>query len=92
MSSRNAALRKSVYLVVQEGGSSTELYLHVLPSLRTAESYRRSCAKGAYRTSSPVEVAAALVGAPGFIPAVEAVLTATLTIEYPSRAAGRATR
>jgi hypothetical protein len=42
---------KLVYYVVQEGGTSQELYLHSFNQKREAERYQRSCANGAYRSS-----------------------------------------
>ena len=44
------------FCVIQEGGSSTELYLHVSDSADDAEAFRKSCAtEGAYRTSGVIE-------------------------------------
>ncbi len=42
---------KQCYFVVQEGGSSNELYLHTFNQRRNAQRYRHSCSKAAYRTS-----------------------------------------
>jgi hypothetical protein len=44
------------YYVVQEGGTSQELYLSAFKQKRDAERYRKSAAKGSYRTS-PVGLA-----------------------------------
>ncbi len=47
---------ETVYLVVQEGGASNELYLWVGDSAAAAVAYRADCAEGAYRTTEPIEV------------------------------------
>lgn len=51
---------KTVHLVVQQGGASTEMYLHTFGSLREANTYRRSAARASYKTTEPVEIPAAL--------------------------------
>lgn len=45
-----------VYLVLQEGGSSTETYLHAFETAAQADEFRIDCAKSAYRTTVPVPV------------------------------------
>jgi len=45
-----------VHMVLQEGGSSRELYLHAYATPEKANEFRVSCAKGAYRTSPVIEV------------------------------------
>lgn len=42
------------YVYIQEGGTSTELYLHVHDTMQEAENGRASCAKAAYRTTAIV--------------------------------------
>lgn len=50
-----------MYLVIQEGGSSAELYPHLFDRRREAEVYRVACAKeGAYRTTPLIKVPARL--------------------------------
>lgn len=44
------------YALIQEGGSSAELYLHVWDTLEDAEQDRLECAEASYRTTEPVEV------------------------------------
>ena len=56
----NAPEAPAGFLVVQEGGSSEEIYIHVSNTADEAEAHRIECAKGAYRTSSVFEVPAAL--------------------------------
>lgn len=51
-----ACLANKAYAVIQEGGSSTELYLHAHDSKEAAEQDRVDCAKGAYRTGDIVEI------------------------------------
>ena len=72
---------KTNYLVVQQGGSSTEFYIHALSTLRQVERYRKSCDRAAYATSEPIEVPAALVEQDGFLDAVQDVMSAMAGIE-----------
>lgn len=58
--SNNAPEEPRGYLVVQEGGWSEEIYIHVSTTADDAEAHRIECAKGAYRTSSVLEVPAAV--------------------------------
>lgn len=43
-----------MWVVIQEGGSSVELYEHHFYKLEEAEAFRYSCAEGAYATTEPV--------------------------------------
>ncbi|XAI97195.1 hypothetical protein [Dolichospermum phage Dfl-JY45] len=56
----NAPDAPSAYLVIQEGGTSEEIYIHVSTSAEDAEAHRIECGEGAYRTSSVLEVPAAV--------------------------------
>ncbi|GBG14492.1 peptidoglycan lytic exotransglycosylase [Novimethylophilus kurashikiensis] len=79
------AVRGSVYAVIQEGGSSTELYLHLLDTAEEAEEYRVECEEeGSYRTSDVVELPASLANRPDFHQHVANLVQATLTVDYPS--------
>lgn len=50
-----------MYVVVQQGGSSAELYAHFCSSMAEARADRRDCwREGAYKTSEPVRVSARL--------------------------------
>lgn len=77
-------LPKSDYAVVQEGGSSVEIYLHSHDNEAAAQSDRVSCAKAAYRTSEIIEIPAS-VAALGerFYEAAEELLKASLDVDYP---------
>lgn len=76
------AASRSVFVVIQEGGSSMERYLHAHGSLEEAEEDRIDCARGAYRTSRIIEIPGAL-GALGevFYGAVEEILDAQDDLE-----------
>jgi hypothetical protein len=71
------------YAVVQEGGTSQEVYLHVSSTRANAEAFREECADAAYRTSEilsvPPQVAA--LGEPAYA-FVEAVLQASNALEH----------
>lgn len=71
------------YLVVQEGGSSMEIYVHSSPTEEEAEEFRVSCARGAYRTSPVIEVPSELAAlGETFYECVEDVLKGTLDFGY----------
>lgn len=48
------------FVVVQQGGSSGEVYIHSSETREDAEAFRVSCEEGAYQTSEVIEVSAAL--------------------------------
>jgi hypothetical protein len=46
-----------VFLVIQQGGASTEMYAHTFDTREQADEYRaKAYENGAYRTSEPLEV------------------------------------
>ena len=49
---------KTMHVVVQEGGSTGELYAHGFTRRRDATRFTRSCARASYRATAPVEVPA----------------------------------
>lgn len=51
---------KPIYLVVQQGGSSREFYLHTFDTIKEVDDYRKSCDKAAYRTSAPIKITKAV--------------------------------
>lgn len=51
---------KKLFIVVQEGGSSSEYYIHAHDTLNEANKDRKGCAEASYRTSKPIEVPTAL--------------------------------
>jgi len=59
----NAPEPSTGWLVVQEGGSSTELYVHVSRERSEAEAFRASASEAAYRTSPVLEVPACIAEA-----------------------------
>lgn len=71
------------YIVVQEGGSSTELYVHAHPTLADAEDDRQICAAAGYRTSPVTEVPEVLLALGSiFYSALDAVVSSTVAIDY----------
>jgi hypothetical protein len=74
---------KLVWYVVQEGGSSTELYLHGFDTRRQADAYRKRAAKSAYRTSPPVSAPRALADMPDFDRVLEEIIHEVTNIGYP---------
>lgn len=78
------ATLQPAYIVVQQGGSSGELYVHSHRSVAEAVKDRKSCAEAAYMTSAIIEVPA-VVAALGetFYEAAEAIVEATTNLGYP---------
>lgn len=73
-----------VFGVVQEGGSSTELYFSLHDTRAEADAFRQDCAEnGSYRTSPVIPLPAHLAEDPDAINAFAAVLMATTRIDYP---------
>lgn len=75
---------KPAYAVVQEGGSSVEIYLHVSDTLADAEAFRLDCTNdGGYRTSGVIEVPAAVASLGEAVYAfTQDVLQASLDFDY----------
>lgn len=73
-------------VVLQEGGSSSEgFYVHQFDTPKQAESYRRSAARAAYRTTVPVLVPGGLASHPKFEQIVRELLSAADDVDYPSK-------
>lgn len=51
---------KNLYMVIQQGGSSTEMYIHPHNTLREACADIKSCAKASYNTSGPIKIPGSL--------------------------------
>lgn len=49
------------FAVIQQGGSSEELYLHISTTEHDAEAFLRSCEDAAYATSGVIEVPRSLM-------------------------------
>jgi hypothetical protein len=47
---------KKLYLVIQQGGSSREMYVHAHGTLTEARKDRKSCEKASYQTTEPIRV------------------------------------
>lgn len=76
---------KMAYVLIQEGGSSDELYIHSHESLLDAEEDRVSCSRdGAYRTSEIIEVPENLATQEGFYEIVEKLLVASRHLSCPA--------
>lgn len=69
------------WIVVQEGGSSSEIYAHSFDCEEGANLFRMGCSEGGYRTGKPVKVPAFLVDDPNFGIALEEILKTTLNLE-----------
>jgi len=71
---------KTFPLVIQEGGSTGEIYVHGFYSLRDARRFRVSAARAAYRTSAPIRVPIELAE---HLDVIEDIVTASLNPVYP---------
>jgi hypothetical protein len=70
---KRGGIAEPAYVMIQEGGSSTELYLHAWGSEGEAEDDRADCTTdGAYRTTEVVTVPAHLASHPAFYDVAEA--------------------
>lgn len=75
---------KSAFLVIQEGGSSMEMYAHGHDTLEDADADRFSCRdNGSYRTSEVIEVPETLASHPDFWEIAEQIARAALEVDYP---------
>ena len=72
-------MRRAVYLIVQEGGTTGELYVHTHNNRRSAEKDRVSCAGAGYRTTPVIRVPRALADTPRFYEILEAVARSVVT-------------
>jgi hypothetical protein len=73
---------KPAFYIVQEGGSSEELYVHGFDSSKDAEAHRVSCSKSSYRTTEVVEVPGAVANCDGnFDQALADVLKSMSSLE-----------
>ncbi|WP_157657726.1 hypothetical protein [Burkholderia ubonensis] len=73
-----------VYVLIQEGGSSYELYIHAHHTLDEADADRVSCEdNGAYRTSDIIEVPTSLADHPGFYELAEQLVCSVVKTRSP---------
>lgn len=80
-----AAESDFVWLVVQEGGTSDELFAATYDTYDNAEAFRWSCEQdGSYRTTVPVEVPRSMAGNPNFHGIAERLARDVVNIDYPS--------
>jgi hypothetical protein len=76
----------STYLVVQEGGSSVDIYTHVFDTEKDAKAYRSSSADdGSYRTSAPILLPISLTGHPAFGAVAEAIAKGAASVDFPDQ-------
>lgn len=73
-----------VHLVVQEGGSSTEIYFAQFATADEAQAHRDSCAEAAYRTSPVIPVPRSLAEHPEFGNTIHEILRGTWMLGYPT--------
>ncbi len=72
------------HLVVQEGGSSSEFYVHEFDTEADAQNHRIECEVGcSYRTGEIVSVPRWLAQAPGFCDLAEQLIQSSACVEYP---------
>lgn len=82
---RGTRTKSKCFLVIQEGGTSDELYAHGFDTRAAARRYRRNCeTDGAYRTSEVLEVPRTLMDHPDFMEVAEAIAGASISVDFPS--------
>jgi hypothetical protein len=75
---------EQVFVLIQEGGTSFELYIHAHSSRMDAEDDRVSCeTDGAYQTSNILEVPSSLGNLPGFYELAEQLVCSVATLASP---------
>lgn len=73
------------FIVIQEGGSSAELYAHCFDTADQAEAYRTSCAdQASYRTSNPIAVPSELLDHPAFQAVAKQIAEGAINVDYPN--------
>jgi hypothetical protein len=73
-----------VFVLIQEGGTSFELYIHAHTTREEAEDDRVSCeTNGAYRTSDILEVPSRLADQPGFYELAEQLVCSVAKLASP---------
>jgi hypothetical protein len=83
-SSETDAETAQVFVLIQEGGSSLELYIHAHSSRGEAEEDRVNCEdNGAYRTSEILEVPESLADMAGFYELAEKLVCAVAGVRSP---------
>lgn len=77
-----AELASPHFVLVQEGGSSSELYVHGHESAENAQADREDCSSsGAYQTTPAIEVPGSLASHPDFYAVLEEVLGSLSELE-----------
>lgn len=71
---------KMVLLVVQQGGSTKEMYLHTFNEKKDVRNYKRSCDRASYNTSPAISVP---VGLEKYIDDIDKIVTAALNLALP---------
>ena len=80
--------KKPAYVIVQQGGTDDEVYLHVHDTRKSAKRDRVSCSQdGAYQTSPIVRVPASLAALPEFFIVVEEIVRASRVMDMPETTA-----
>jgi hypothetical protein len=83
-SATTASADEPVFVLIQEGGTSFELYIHAHTTREDAEDDRKSCeTDGAYRTSDILEVPSSLADQTGFYELAEKLVCAVATLASP---------
>ncbi|MDF8362048.1 MULTISPECIES: hypothetical protein [Achromobacter] len=72
------------FLVIQEGGSSDELYSKTFTTESDALDFRQSAAQASYPTSDPIAVPLALLDHPRFSEIAERIAAAAGDVDYPA--------
>ena len=73
------------FLLIQEGGTSDELYIHSHGTLEDAQEDRESCEdNGSYRTTDILEIPSSLVNHPEFGEYADSLLRLLPTMGFPS--------
>ncbi|MCY1369498.1 hypothetical protein D9M69_565440 [compost metagenome] len=70
------------FVLIQEGGTSMERYVHAHSSAEEAEDDRVSCARASYRTTPHIEVPGSLATHPDFYSTLDALVDSLNELGY----------
>lgn len=74
---------KPCYVVIQEGGSSDELYVNAYDDQASADAFRVDCTSdGSYRTSPVIQAPRSLVDHPEFLDVAKSLARSVLELDY----------
>lgn len=72
--------KKTAFVVVQQGGATSEVYVHAFDTKGEANTYRKSCDRATYNTTEVLSVPNKIVETCDDVEALEAVVKAAVQL------------